>query len=197
MQRRHQVGSECDQHGHIMTHQRPTQIVYIDLDGLVVTHVEFISSHFAPPGLIGKPPLSIPATASPFTALPVPFPSARILAVRSPPADLASHIRTVESAPPETSTEDSADHARLWIGPRWADIFLMGREEPRSHSQMFESRPGRGQHMFLMIKDRVGGRQNRRQSEKKTGPKAEREGESAEDEGSNRMRDKNKDHTQG
>lgn len=59
----------------------------------------------------------------------------------SPPADLMSQHLTVESRLPDTRTDDSAENDNDVIGPLWPVIFLMGLDEPRSHSQMFESRP--------------------------------------------------------
>lgn len=89
---------------------------------------------------MGNSPVSTPLTA-PFTRRVEVSPSCRIEADFSPPADLTSQHRTVESKLPETRTDDSAEKEREVMAELCPVIFLMGREEPRSHSHIEESRP--------------------------------------------------------
>lgn len=111
-----------------------------DLAILIFESLTYVAPSSQPnsPGPIGNFP--VPPNSTP--AAPLLLPSGPVSPrVRSPPADFTSQHRTVQSAEPETRTLDSAENDKEWIGARWPLIFLIGREEPRSHNQISLSRP--------------------------------------------------------
>lgn len=98
------------------------------------THV-VSTSFILSAGPIGNSPLARPVSSarlSPFSSPSFAF---------SPPADFTSQHLTVESRLPDTSTDDSAENDREVMVRRCPVIRLIGRELPRSQSQILQSRP--------------------------------------------------------